>query len=195
MQIRHQLCERQAWPFRASLPATRLILFSLIAGLLPRASAQMLTQNDLRRQIEIYENTLAKPENRHIPALQKGRIYLHLGRLYQDAGLYNRSEEAFENAIRLFRVPPVASLDLAAAIDGLGTVYVQTGKIADAERAELNALQIREQEQRKPDLAQSWCHLATLYLRENRTPQARDYAQQAVDEFLSPFLVQLTFNR
>lgn len=148
-------------------------------------NAQVLTKDDLQRQTKVYEKTLSQAKSLNISALQTGRIWLHLGTLYQHEGLHNRSEQAFQNAIRAFRKPPVSTLDLAAAIDALGTVYLQTGSVPEAERAELKALRIREEAGQKPDLARSWYHLGTLYLRQRRAGEAQDYAGRAVSELLS----------
>ncbi len=161
----------------------RTIFLYLI--LVVAVNAQMLTRDDLQRQVTLYENTLSKSKSLNISALQTGRIWLHLGILYQHEGLYDKSGQAFENAIRSFRILPVSTLDLAAAIDALGTVYLQTGNVPEAEHAELKALKIREEAAQKPDLARSWYHLATLYLHQRRAAEARDYAARAVNELLS----------
>ena len=160
------------------------ILVWLIVGMVPRASAQLFTRGDLQHQIELYESALSKAQETNSQYAQIGRIELRLAALYQDIGLYDKSEDTFERAIRTFRKPG-SPLDLAAAIDGLGTVYLQIGNIAEAERAELKALKIREEVGQKPDLACSWSHLAALYLRERRAAQAREYAERAVTEFSS----------
>ena len=164
---------------------TWLILPGLIVGMIPQLKGQMLTKEDLQRQIELYEKALAKNKASNPPTVQTGRIQLNLATLYQDAGQYERSEEAFEAAIRIFKKPPVTRLELAAAIDGLGTVYLQRGEVAEAERAELRALELREEAGQKPELAHSWYHLATLYLHKRRAGPARDYAERAVNELLS----------
>ena len=149
-----------------------------------RLDAQILTQGDLQRETAEYEVASRSAEPAHMPAVEAGRIWLHLGVLYQDAGRYGQSEIAYEHAIRLFTLAPVSRPDLADAIDNLGTLYAETGNLKGAERAEKNALKMREAAGLESELPQSWYHLATLYLRQHRSANSREFAQRAAEAFL-----------
>lgn len=148
-------------------------------------NAQIMTQGDLQKEITVYESSSRSAEPPKMPAVQAARIWLRLGILYQDAGRYSQSEIAYEHAMRLLTIDPISQPDLAAAIDNLGTLYMEAGNLKDAEQAELKALNIRDKAGLKSELPKSWYHLATLYLRERHPAKAREFAQRANDAFAS----------
>jgi tetratricopeptide (TPR) repeat protein len=130
-----------------------------------------------------YEAASRDAEGSNMPSIQAGRIWSHLGTLYQDAGKYDQSQTAYEHATRSLTIPPVSQPDLAVAIDNLGTLYMETGNVKEAEQAELKALKIREGAGLKSELPKSWYHLASLYLRERHPAKSKEFAQLAVDAF------------
>jgi len=148
-------------------------------------NAQILTKDDLQKEIATYEAAARQTEASNLAALQAGRVWSHLGTLYQDAGRYEQSQLAFERAMRLLTIAPVSKADLAATIDGLGTLYLEIGNVKQAERAESKALKMREQAGLKSGISHSWYHLATLYLREHRSRKAKEFAERAVDAFFA----------
>lgn len=97
--------------------------------------------------------------------------------------MYGEAENAFGRALQLLNILPVSKSDLATAIDGLGTVYMETGNLSEAEHAELKALKIRMDTSLQLDTARSWYHLATLYLTEHHVWKAKNLAQRAFDTF------------
>ncbi|MBV9267891.1 MAG: tetratricopeptide repeat protein [Acidobacteriaceae bacterium] len=165
--------------------AVCLVGLSMLTGAAPGINAQMLTKDDLHHEIARYEAAVSNAQSSTGSPVELGRLRVYLATLYEDAGLYDQSEKMFDGAIRSFKRSPMSSLDLAAAIDGLGTVYLDTGRLPDAERAELNALAIRESAGQKPELARSWLHLSTLYLRQRSAAKAKQYGVLAANEILS----------
>lgn len=147
--------------------------------------AQMLTKEDLRTQIAIYETASQQAGAHGISVVQVGRIWSRLGTLYQDAGLYAKADDAFAHAMHLLATPPVDRQALATNIDNLGTLYVEIGNFKEGEHAELKALRMRQELGLELELARSWLHLATTYTREHNRRQARAFAQHAADAFLS----------
>lgn len=147
-----------------------------------KANAEVLSGADLQKQIQIYSAASQHADPPAMEPIAAGRIWRHLGSLYEDAGMYADSETAYVHAIRLLESVPTAQGELAHAIDGLGTLYMMRGDLQQAERAEQRALAIREDAGPKADLPQSWYHLATLSLREHRFEKARDYAGRAVKQ-------------
>lgn len=171
------------WPMTMSL---RLVLSAgVLLGMIPNAHAQILTKEDLQKQIAMYESASSHAKIPEMAALPAGQIWLRLGTLYEDAGMYAQSEGAYERALRLLTVAPISEPNLATAIDNLGTLYMETGNLTEAESAELKALKIREDAGLKSDIPRSWYHLATLYLREHRPQNAQGLAQQAKDAFFA----------
>lgn len=158
-----------------------ITLWTVTAIAMP-LQAQAPGNNDLRQQIEMYRTAAAKAEPPAMQPVAAGRIWSRLGSLYEDAGMYEESEMAYQRALRLLKVAPVSETDLATAMDDVGTLYMMWGDTQRAERAEQKALEIREKEGLKAELPRSWYHLATLFLREHRAERARDYAKQAVDQ-------------
>lgn len=146
-------------------------------------NAQILTKEDLQKETAVYEASSHDAEPPNMPPLQAGRIWSHLATLYQDAGKYGESQIAYEHAMRLLSMAPVSQPDLAVAVDNLGTLYMETGNVREAEQAELKALKIRETAGLKSEVPKSWYHLATLYLREHRAAKSKQFAQRAVDAF------------
>jgi tetratricopeptide (TPR) repeat protein len=170
-------------------PMTTMLRLALSAGLLmgmiPNVHSQILTKEDLQKQIATYESASLHAKVPEMVPLQAGQVWSRLGTLYEDAGMYAQSERAYENAIRLLTVPPVSQPNIATAIDNLGTLYMETGNLTEAEHAELKALKIREDAGLKSDIPRSWYHLATLYLREHRSRKAQELAQQAMSAFFA----------
>jgi len=148
-------------------------------------NAQILTKEDLQKEIAVYEAASLHAETSTMSAVRAGQIWSRLGTLYQDAGRYGQSEGAFEHAMRLLTIAPVSKPDLATAIDNLGTLYMETGNVKEAEEAESKGLKIREEAGLKSELPRSWYHLATLYLREHHFRKAREFAQRSVDAFFA----------
>jgi tetratricopeptide (TPR) repeat protein len=162
------------------------IILACLAACCPndlRLNAQILTWGDLQRETAEYEAASHGADPSHMSALEAGRIWLHLGILYQDAGRYGQSEMAYKHAMRLLTIAPVSRPNLADAIDNLGTLYMETGNLKGAEDAESKAMKMREAIGLESELPQSWYHLATLYLRERRADKSRSYAQRAFDAF------------
>jgi tetratricopeptide (TPR) repeat protein len=160
----------------------QLIVLGVLLGTCRRLNSQLLTEKDVQREIASSSLQAKSPD---MPGLQAGRIWSHLGMLYQDAGMYRESEQALEHAMRLLTLPPVSKPDLAMAIDRLGMLYMATGNVKEAERAEIKALKMREEAGLKSELPKSWNHLATLYLRQHQPAKAKDLAGRAVDAFFA----------
>lgn len=156
----------------------QLTVLGVLLGTCRRLNSQLLTEKDVQREIASSSLQAKSPD---MPGLQAGRIWSHLGMLYQDAGMYRESEQALEHAMRLLTLPPVSKPDLAMAIDRLGMLYMATGNVKEAERAEIKALKMREEAGLKSELPKSWNHLATLYLRQHQPAKAKDLAGRAVD--------------
>jgi tetratricopeptide (TPR) repeat protein len=144
------------------------------------ADAQVLSGEVLQKEIQVYSAASLRADPPEMEPVAAGRIWWQLGSLYEDAARYAESEGAYEHAIRLLRSVPSAKADLAYAIDGLGTLYMMRGDPRQGERAEREALAIREANGLSADLPRSWYNLAALSLREHRFGKAREYAQRAL---------------
>lgn len=169
---------------RASEPLSFCTLLTVIVAVCiflsdPRlARPQNLTSQGLSKEIHTYQALSRRAES--MDPVSAGRVWSHLGSLYEDSGMYTQSEMAYRHALRLLMAPPLSPGDLARALDDLGTLYMVRGETKLAEHLEQQALTIRESNHLTHDLARSWYHLATLSLREHRNKNARDDAERAI---------------
>lgn len=184
MRIKQEFWRRSSARLaKTSATLIKITCLQLLSGVGLFLSAQIMTREDLQEQIGVYERASLQAKIPDMPAIPAGRIWSHLGTLYQDAGLYGQSERAFEHAMRLLTVVPVSKPDLATAIDNLGMLYMDIGNVKGAEQAESKALRIREESNLKTDLPRSWYHLSILYLREHRSTKAKEFAERAANAF------------
>jgi tetratricopeptide (TPR) repeat protein len=185
MRIEYYNCYRLSARQRISTILRVAVSAGVLLGMNPNIHAQILTKEDLQKAIATYESASLRAKVPEMAPLQAGQIWSRLGKLYQDAGRYGQSEHAYEHAMRLLTIAPVSNSDLATAIDSLGTLYMETGHVKEAERAESKALRIREESNLESELPRSWYHLATLYLRKHRSAEARELSERAVDAFFA----------
>ncbi len=181
-EYRRKLSARSA---KISITLLQIAFSGLLGGMGLQVDAQILTKEDLQKQIAVYESASLQAKTPNMSAVQAGQIWSHLGTLYQDAGMYGQSERAFEHAMRLLTIAPVSNPDLATAIDNMGTLYMERGNMKEAEHAESKALKIREESHLESELPKSWYHLATLYLREHHAAKAREFAERATSAFFA----------
>ena len=119
----------------------------------------------------------------HASVLDKARAWRSLAALQQDAALYAKSATAFAQAIQLFQSAPDSSLELAEAIDGRGTLELETSQLAAAETTLTQALTMRLAIRDTLGVARSDVHLANVYLGEAKYKQAYALAKQALANF------------
>ncbi|WP_263417056.1 tetratricopeptide repeat protein [Terriglobus albidus] len=118
-----------SYPLHADRPSPFLCAFVIVSVLLSfmvkvqaqRASARSIA---LRQQI-------ANAEEQHASEGQIGALWLRLANEYQSQLDLGSAEEAFTRAIPLLRSPD-SHRDLADALDGLGSVYLSTGRTQES---------------------------------------------------------------
>ncbi len=108
-------------------------------------------------------------------AIEFGRNYLSYGSVFFQRGYMDQAEASFRIALR-------DDPSSAEALYGIGSVYLDQQKTAEARDSFERALKLRAS---YPDtLANSWNNLGLLAAREGRTGEASGYFQQALK--LSP---------
>jgi tetratricopeptide (TPR) repeat protein len=130
------------------------------------------------RLIALYETTLSQGDTSRFSQADWLKIYRQLGILYEALGMYNKSEDAIEHAIRLLRDGPPK--DLADEISFLSFVHVDAGEMHDAEKEQLEAQRIRESTGDPIGIALGWSDLADVYLKERKFKQALELSQNAI---------------
>jgi tetratricopeptide (TPR) repeat protein len=108
-------------PFFCAFVIVSVLLSFMVKVQAQRASAHSIA---LRQQI-------ASAEEQHAPEGKIGALWLQLANEYQSHLDLGSAEEAFTHAIPLLRSPD-SHRDLADALDGLGSVYLSTGRIPES---------------------------------------------------------------
>ena len=112
------------------------------------------------------------------PGRGDGQAWLKLAVLCQDAAQYHDSESAYRRAVALLKGGNRSRF--AEALDHMGTMYMETKRLAKAESLERRALAIREEEDDLRGIGVSHMHLAAVLLRESEIVSAESEAQMAV---------------
>src|SRR5271163_2001253 len=113
---------------------------------------------------------------------QNGAVWWHLAMLYQNAARYQEAEHAYSKALELLKTGD--RIMLANAMDEMGTMYVETGRHAQAEPLEREALAMREARKDPVAVGRSWMHLAMLSLGKHEIAEAATYAEMAADRLV-----------
>jgi tetratricopeptide (TPR) repeat protein len=146
-------------------------------------SAPTTFKQEIEHKIALFEDAVRKKEANHTADGKLGRLYSQLGLLYEDVGLWGRSEFAFERAVSLFRQDGTSNAELATAIADMGAMHNAIGKMRESEKEEQEALEIRKTLHDELQVARSLGDLAALSVAEQKYERARDFAQQALAEF------------
>ena len=128
-------------------------------------------------EIREYEMLVQQPA-----AENSGATWWKLAMLYQDAARYNDSERAYSKALELLR--PGGDRALANVMDCMGTMYVEMGRVAEAEKLERKALALREEQKDQLGVGLSWMHLAMLSLGKKDDADGEMYAELAVERLV-----------
>ncbi len=152
--------------------------------------AESLSRPDLLRRINIFEGMVAQAQTSHTPEANLVKIYSQVGALYADAGMYSKSEAALERAVAMLQRGPKDQL--AIALGHLAEVHIALGDLHQAEKEQLQALQIRQTVGDPIGIALARCDLASLYVRERKYAKALELARQAMDVIGDSQLVEVT---
>jgi tetratricopeptide (TPR) repeat protein len=161
---------RNRWGLQAGVVLALALMNS--AGWTQNAKAIALSE-DIHR----YELLVQKT-----PSQQDGEAWCDLAKLYQDAARYDDAEHAYRKAIALLTNGD--STQLANAMDGMGTMYVETGRYAQARPLESEALALRETQNDLLSVGRSWMHLSMLSLGERNLADAEKYGEMAAERLM-----------
>ncbi|MFZ1939307.1 MAG: hypothetical protein WBA18_10120 [Terracidiphilus sp.] len=136
-----------------------------------------LQKPDVLRLIALNESAARNSEATHADPKRLVIFYKNLGILYADAGMPLKAVDAFGQAIALLKNGPQD--ELAEEIGQLAVLHVALNKMRQAEKEELQALQIREAVADPVGIARAQSALAGLYDEERKFSVAADYAEKA----------------
>jgi tetratricopeptide (TPR) repeat protein len=113
-----------------------------------------------------------------MPGKASAAEWFRLAVLCQDAARYKESEQAYRKAMELVKSSDRASV--AQVLDHMGTMYVETGRLAKAEPLEQKALEIRQSLNDSTGIGASFMHLAVLSYGKHDMAGAEADAEMAV---------------
>jgi tetratricopeptide (TPR) repeat protein len=142
---------------------------------------EFLDKPELLRRVALYEGAIQRAEAAHSTSEKLPQAYLSLGSMYEDLGMYPRAEAAMQHGITLLQNAPDS--ERAAATSDLAMLYLTAGKLPQAEKEELDALQLREKVGEPTAIAESWSELASIYLQQRQYKKSEQLAQKAMDAF------------
>ena len=137
------------------------------------ASAQQAAASPYAERIRAQESAVGS-----LHGQSDGVEWLKLAILYQDAARYPDAERAYRKAIAMLKSKDRSTL--AAALDHMGTMYVERGKFAKAEPLERKALAMRQDANDTEGIGTSYAHLATLSYGLHDLASAEADAEMAV---------------
>lgn len=116
-----------------------------------------------------------------LPAAQLGYLWATLAGSYQDAADAEKALAAYEHALQLLATDPEAKANYATALDNMGSLYLEYGRIAEAEKVRKRALAIRHEIGSPLEIGWSEEHLAEIALVKHRFKDAERGARSAFD--------------
>jgi tetratricopeptide (TPR) repeat protein len=131
------------------------------------------------RLIALYETAASHADTSKFSEADCLKIYRQLGILYEALGMYKKSADAVEHAIRLLRNGPPK--ELADEMSFLSVVHVSAGEMHHAEKEQLEAQRVRESTGDPIQIARGWSDLADVYLKERKFKQALELAQKSMN--------------
>jgi tetratricopeptide (TPR) repeat protein len=138
-----------------------------------------LDKADVLQLISVNETAARDGESAHADPQRIAVFYKNLGILYADAGMPLKSEDALRRAITLLQNGPRDQL--AVELGELAVLHVAMNKVRQAEKEELQALQIRETVPDPLGVARAQSALGGLYDAEGKYSEGLSYAQKAYD--------------
>jgi tetratricopeptide (TPR) repeat protein len=154
----------------ARLFLSRIELGSVTASMGQYMEAEQWDNDAVRLGIEIYGNR----------GSQLAAAYTNLAALYRDQGEYGRAEEFGRKAATLTAGDPTAPANTRADVLGLlGGILSRRGKLAEAETALQQSIEIAQGLPPSEILTGDWNNLADVYARTDRKAEALGLYQQA----------------
>jgi len=132
---------------------------------------------EMLRSIALNEAAMRAAEASHAHRKRLAAIDANLGILYQDAGMFQKSENAIQRAIVLLQDGPQDQL--AAEVERLAVLHLAMNKTRQAEEDEMRDMRIRETIADPVGIALAQSALAGLYDEERKFAKALPYAQES----------------
>jgi tetratricopeptide (TPR) repeat protein len=127
-------------------------------------------------RIHQYLEFIRIAEQEHLPKAKQGDLQAQLAVIYQEATEFQKAEDAYYRALPLLKTAPSYQAEYAETFDSLGSLYLYTGRVDDAEKARKAALAVRKKLGDRSGMAVSQVHLADIALKRHQFKKAEQLA-------------------
>jgi tetratricopeptide (TPR) repeat protein len=132
-------------------------------------------------RIELLRSQIKAAQDGHAGPAEVGTLWLKLGNSYQDQVDLAPAEDAFVHALRLLQTPGTER-SYADALGGLGSVYMELGRLNEAGQCLKKSLAIYETLQDHAQAAAVHDALAMIFLDEKQFREAEDESAKGLAE-------------
>jgi tetratricopeptide (TPR) repeat protein len=139
----------------------------------------LMDKAEVARLIALNEAAVRDGEASHADLKRLVMLYSNLGVLYEEAGMYLKAEDVIDRAIVLLKNGPQDRL--AKEVDQLAVLHLAMHKTREAEKDEMQNMQIQKAIADPVGIAIAEGALAALYDEEGKFAKALDYAEKAYD--------------
>ena len=115
---------------RYVLSSARTLCVLSVAGSIAASAPAQSAQAYIQR-IEMLRTQIKTAEQQNAGAAEVGRLWLQLANRYQDLLEFPQAEDAFAHSLRVLGTPATQAVH-ADALAGMGSVYLETGRLNDA---------------------------------------------------------------
>ena len=155
---------------------TGALLFS--SGVAQRVSSDPSTPSV---RIERGLRMIQEGQRTGLSAAQLGYLWATLAGSYQDAADLEKALAAYEHALQLLAKDAEAKANYATALDNMGSLYLEYGRIAEAEKVRKRALAIRQKIGSPLEIGWSEEHMAEVALLKHRFKDAERRSRSAFE--------------
>jgi tetratricopeptide (TPR) repeat protein len=169
-----------------SLRVSFFLLIALCAGVRV-ARAQTPEPQVASSQIRVAQDLEAIhiAEQQHRSAAELGAMWTQLASEYQYAADFLKAEDAYNRSLHLLKTVPEAREAYATTFDDLAALYLNYGRVDEAESVRKQALAIRKKLGDTQEVGISHAHLADVALARHQFKKAERLALQAIAEMQS----------
>lgn len=174
----------------ASVPlfAPKYRLFSVIAVLIgaffPSSAAAQRTlsrTDELSAQIAQQQKMIREGERIKLSAGKMGYLWATLASSYHEAADGENALAAYERALQLLKKDSAEKANYATALDNLGALYLEYGRVGESEIVRKHALAIRKEIGDPMDIARSEEHMAEIALTKHQYKDAERGSREAFE--------------
>jgi tetratricopeptide (TPR) repeat protein len=163
--------------------SARSLCVLAVAGSIAAPVPAQGTQAYIER-IELLRTQIKTAEQQHSGAAQIGGLWMQLANRYQDQLEYVQAEDAFAHSLRLLDTPATQP-QCATALNGMGSLYLETGRLNDAYDYLRKSLTIYERLGDRLRTAALHDSIALVQLNEHRYREAETESAEGLAEMQS----------